>query len=319
MSKLNCAVIGVGYLGRFHAQKYQMLEEANLIAVCDYSSDTAAQVAQELNVKPLTKYQDLFGVVDAVSIAATTKTHYAIAKECLEHGIHVLLEKPMTETIQQADELIAIAKAKGLKLQIGHMERFNVAHTALSHHLDRPLFIDAQRLAPFTPRGADVNVVLDLMIHDIDLIQTMVNSPIESIEAHGTPVLTSTFDIANARIRFKNKCVANLVASRISFKTERKTRIYQPNAYISVDYHEKKLAIFHRGQQEAFPGVASVDHQDITLDKGDALKDEIKSFLTCIMQNTPPVVTGTHGREALATAVQISELIQKNLTYHATV
>lgn len=317
MSKINCAVIGVGYLGRFHAQKYQMLQEANLIAVCDHTLDTASKVAQELNVKPVTRHQDLFGFVDAVSIAATTKTHYAIAKDCLEHGIHVLLEKPMTETIQQAEELIAIAKAHNLKLQIGHMERFNAAHIALTQHLDRPLFIDAQRLAPFTPRGADVNVVLDLMIHDIDLIQTLVNSPIESIDAHGTPVLTSTVDIANARITFKNRCVANLVASRISYKTERKTRIFQPNSYISVDYHEKKLSVFHRGKEEVLPSVASVEQQHITLEKGDALKDEIQSFLTSIMQDSTPIVTGAHGRDALATAVHISELIQQNLAYHA--
>ncbi len=317
MTKINCAVIGVGYLGRFHAQKYQMLQNANLVAVCDHTLDTASKVAQELNVKAISRYQDLFGLVDAVSIAATTKTHYAIAKDCLENGLHVLLEKPMTETVEQADELIAIAKARDLKLQIGHMERFNAAHIALTQHLDHPLFIDAQRLAPFTPRGADVNVVLDLMIHDIDLVQTLVNSPIESIDAHGTPVLTSTVDIANARITFKNRCVANLVASRISYKTERKTRIFQPKSYISVDYHEKKLSVFHQGKEEAFPGVASVEHQHIALEKGDALRDEIESFLTSIMQDTTPIVTGTHGRDALATAVQISELIQQNLAYHA--
>ncbi|HVT61870.1 MAG TPA: Gfo/Idh/MocA family oxidoreductase, partial [Legionellaceae bacterium] len=196
MSNINCAVIGVGYLGRFHAQKYHILEEAHLLGVCDHNSDNAQRVAQELGVQAFTHYQDLFGQVQAVSIAASTKAHYAIAKDCLNHGIHVLLEKPMTETLQEANELITLAQQRGLKLQIGHMERFNPARLALADHLDRPVFIDARRMAPFTPRGADVNVVLDLMIHDIDLIQTIVNSPIESIEAHGSYVLTSTIDIA---------------------------------------------------------------------------------------------------------------------------
>lgn len=317
MSKLTCAVIGVGYLGRFHAQKYQLLEDTQLIAVCDSDASTVERVAQELQVTPLQNYQDLFGQVDAVSIAASTQAHYAIAKDCLQHGIHVLIEKPITETVQQADELIDIAKAQNLKLQVGHMERFNAASIALSEHLDHPLFIDSQRLAPFTPRGADVNVILDLMIHDIDLIQTMVNSPIVSIDAHGSPVLTSNIDIANARITFENRCVANVVASRISFKTERKTRIFQPQTYISVDYHQKKISVFQQGAGELFPGVAAIDQKEIAIEKNDALLDEITAFVRCIQNDTTPIVSGTHGRNALATAVQISDLIEHNLSYHA--
>jgi predicted dehydrogenase len=318
MSKLKCAVIGVGYLGRFHAQKYLLLEEALLVAVCDSDTDTVERVAQELHVKPILNYRDLFGQVDAVSIAVSTAAHYEIAKDCLLNGIHVLIEKPITETVEQADELIAIAKAHNLKLQVGHMERFNAARIALSDHLDHPLFIDSQRLAPFTPRGADVNVVLDLMIHDIDLIQTMVNSPIANINAHGTPVLTPNIDIANARITFENRCVANVVASRISFKTERKTRIFQRQTYISLDYHQKQISVFQQGQEERFPGVSSIAHQDITIEKNDALLDEIQAFVTCILQDTQPIVPGQHGRDALATAVRISKLIEENLSYHAT-
>lgn len=317
MAKLKCAVIGVGYLGRFHAQKYQMLADTDLIAVCDSNLETVTRVAQELQVKAVTQYQDLFGQVDAVSIAASTQAHYAIAKACLQQGIHVLIEKPITETVQQANELIAIAQAQNVKLQVGHLERFNPARKALAGHLNNPLFIDSQRLSPFTPRGADVNVVLDLMIHDIDLIQSMVNSPIISIDAHGSPALTSHIDIANARITFENRCVANVVASRISFKTERKTRIFQRNTYISVDYHEKKIAVFQQGKQELFPGVASVDHQEISIEKNDALLDEIQAFVTCIQQDTQPAVTGVQGRDALATAIQISELIEQNIAYHA--
>ncbi len=319
MSKLKCAVIGVGYLGRFHAQKYLLLEDTQLVAVCDSDHETVERVAQELQVKPILNYRDLFGQVDAVSISVSTQAHYEIAKDCLLNGIHVLIEKPITETVQQADELIAIAKAHKLKLQVGHMERFNAARLALSEYLDHPLFIDSQRLAPFTPRGADVNVVLDLMIHDIDLIQTMVNSPITNIDAHGSPVLTSNIDIANARITFENRCVANVVASRISFKTERKTRIFQRHTYISIDYHLKQISVFQQGQEELFPGVASIDHQEIAIEKNDALLDEIQAFVTCIRQDSTPIVTGQHGRDALATAVQISELIEQNLSYHATI
>lgn len=316
MAKLRAAVIGVGYLGRFHAQKYQAVEQTDLVAVCDSHGDTAARVAQELSVTAVTKYQDLFGMVDAVSIAASTQAHYAIAKDCLQQGIHVLIEKPITTTVTQADELLAIAQAKHLKLQVGHMERFNPTHLALTQHLNHPLFVDAQRLAPFTPRGADVNVVLDLMIHDIDLIQTMIDSPIATIDAHGSPVISSNIDIANARITFENRCVANLVASRISFKTERKTRIFQKNSYISADYHQKKISVFRQGQGELFPGVASIDQQELTLETNDALYDEIQAFVACILTDSPPVVTGLQGRNALATAHQISALIEQNIAYH---
>ena len=316
MLKLKCAVIGVGYLGRFHAQKYQALEDCDLFAVCDSNKNAVTSVAQELNVQPIMDYKNLFGLVDAVSIAVSTQAHYAIAKDCLQHGIHVLIEKPITTTLEQADELIAIAAAQNLKLQVGHMERFNSARVALTEYLDRPLFIDSQRLAPFTPRGADVNVILDLMIHDIDLIQTMVNSPITHIDAHGSPVLSSSIDIANARITFENRCVANVVASRVSFKTERKTRIFQKNSYISVDYHLKKISIFKQGDGELFPGIASIDQKNIAIETNDALLDEIKAFVMCIHHNTQPPVSGLQGRDALATAIQITELIEKNIAYH---
>lgn len=316
MSKTRCAVIGVGYLGRFHAQKYHQLEQAHLLAVCDHNSDTAQRVAQELQVDAYVDYRDLFGLVDAVSIAATTQSHYEVAKQCLLNGIHVLLEKPMTETIAQAQELIDIAHKQRLKLQIGHIERFNAVRIALNQYLGRPLFIDSQRLSPFTPRGADVNVILDLMIHDIDLIQTMVNSPICSIEAHGSPVLTSQIDIANARIRFENHCVANVVASRISSGTERKMKIFQADKLISLDFHQKNLSVFQKGNEEMFPGIPNIHHQSTDVDQNDAILEEIIAFLACIQHNTPPLVTGEQGRDALATAIRITESIEQNLALH---
>jgi predicted dehydrogenase len=313
MRKIKCAVIGVGYLGRFHAQKYQLLDTATLVGVSDVNQTACQSVASELQVPAYSDYRDLFGLVDAVSIAASTRAHYAIAKECLAQGIHVLLEKPMTETVAQAEELIAIADAHHAKLQVGHLERFNAARLALDDYLDKPLFIESHRLAPYNPRGADVNVILDLMIHDIDIIQTIVHSPIKHIDAQGAPVLSQSIDIANARITFENQCVANVTASRISFKSERKTRIFQANSYISIDYQDKQFAVFKKGDGELFPGIPDIIRHQSVFEKGDALLEEIKSFVTCILNDTDPMVTGKEGCSALATAATISDLIEKNL------
>lgn len=313
MSILNCAVIGVGYLGRFHAQKYKMLANANLVAVCDINIDACESVSRELNVPAYTDYKDLFAKVDAVSIVATTNKHYEIAKDCLAQGIHVLIEKPITETVEQANELIALAKLHQVKLQVGHLERFNSARLALDEYLEQPLFIESHRLAPFNPRGTDVNVILDLMIHDIDLIQTIVKSPIVNIDAQGAPVLSKSIDIANARISFVNHCVANVTASRISFKTERKTRIFQSNSYISIDYQNKQFAVFQKGEGEMFPGIPEITRHQSVFEKGDALLAEIEAFLACIENDSTPLVTGEEGRDALATAAKITALIDTNL------
>ena len=313
MNKIRCAVIGVGYLGRFHAQKYQLIPNADLVAVCDLNSEVCDAISLELNVPAYKDFRDLFGKVDAVSIAATTNKHFEIAKSCLEQGIHVLIEKPITETVIQAVELIQIAKKHQVKLQVGHLERFNAARLALDEYLESPLFIESERLAPFNPRGSDVNVILDLMIHDIDIIQNMVKSPIASIVAQGTPVLTKEIDIANARITFVNHCVANVTASRISFKTERKTRIFQDSSYISIDYHNKQLAVFKKGTEEMFPGIPAITREQKEFDKGDALLEEIKAFLLCIENDSTPLVTGEEGRYALETAEKITSLINNNL------
>lgn len=313
MNKIRCAVIGVGYLGRFHAQKYLLTPNAELVGVCDVNSDIAQAVSQELNVTTFTDYRDLFGKIDAVSIAATTNKHYEIAKACLENGIHVLIEKPITETVTQAQHLIELAHKNNVKLQVGHLERFNSARLALDEYLEIPQFIESERLAPFNPRGTDVNVILDLMIHDIDIIQNIVKSPIKSIIAQGTPVLTKAIDIANARITFENHCVANVTASRISFKTERKTRIFQNSSYISIDYQNKQLAVFKKGEGEMFPGIPDINRVQKEFEKGDALLEEIKAFLFCVEQNTTPLVTGEEGRDALETAERITALINNNL------
>lgn len=319
MSKIRCAVIGVGYLGRFHAQKYQLLPNAELVAVCDIDTQTLEKVSQELKVPAYSNYFDLFNQVDAVSIAATTSKHFEIAKSFLEQGIHVLIEKPITETTLQAEELIHLAKKYQVKLQVGHLERFNSARLALDEYLETPLFIESERSAPFNPRGADVNVVLDLMIHDIDLIQNMLKSPIVSIHAQGTPMLTKAIDIANARITFANRCVATFTASRISSQIERKMRIVQHNGYLSVDYHNKKLAIFKKGLGEMFPGIPDIIQEEKQFEKGDALFEEIKAFIKCIEHNNIPLVSGEDGLYALETAEKITSLIHANLIeHHAT-
>lgn len=318
MKKIKCAVIGVGYLGKFHAQKYAALSNAELIAVCDVDPHTCNEVAQSLKVTGVSDYRDLLGKVDAVSIVVPTLLHFEVAKAFLEHNTHVLIEKPITTTVDEANQLIALAKKHQVTLQVGHLERFNSARLAVENYLTNPRFIESQRLAPFNPRGADVNVILDLMIHDIDIIHYMVKSPIKTIDAQGAPILSKDIDIANARIHFENGCVANVTASRISFKSVRKARIFQPESYISIDFQDKKFAVFHKGEGEMFPGIPTVDREEFTFEKGDALLLEIASFITAIINNTPPLVTGEDGRDALATAEQITTLIQENIAKQKT-
>jgi predicted dehydrogenase len=308
---LKTAVIGVGYLGRFHAQKYAALDNAELVGVADASEENAQRVAEECGTEAYTDYRELLGKVDAVSIVVPTQLHYQVAKDCLENGIHVLLEKPMTVTVEEADELIAIAAEKELVLQIGHLERFNSAVLALQPVLTQPQFIESHRLAPFNPRGADVNVVLDLMIHDIDIIQSLVGSPIAKIDANGVSVLTEEHDIANARITFESGCVANVTASRVSMKPQRKMRIFQPDAYVSVDFQDKVLSVHHKGEKEMFPGIPEITSEESIFENSDAILAEAEAFLGAIANNSAPPVTGEDGRQALDTAIRISELLNK--------
>ncbi len=313
MNKIKCAVIGVGYLGRFHAQKLKQLDTAVLGAVCDIDQQAADNVANELDTRACYDYQSIFKDIDAVCIAATTKAHYEIAKQCIENKVHVLVEKPITETVAQAKELIQLAQFHNVKLQVGHLERFNSARMALNDFLDKPQFIESQRIAPFKPRGTDVNVILDLMIHDIDILQSIVDAPITQIDAQGAPILSNDIDIANARLHFANGCVANVTASRISFKSERKTRIFQPNSYISIDYQNKKFAVFEKGSGEMFPGIPEILRHESCFENSDALYDEIASFIECIQLNKTPVVTGVDGCNALEIASQITHKINLHL------
>src|SRR5678815_4046903 len=246
MSKIRAAVIGVGYLGRFHAQKYAQLPICELIAVVDGREEVRKAVAGEVGTQALADYRGLLGKVDAVSVVTPTPAHFEIADAFLAAGAHVLVEKPITETPEQARKLIARAGAQHRILQVGHLERFNAAVLAAEPHLHSPRFMETHRLAPFKERGTDVNVVLDLMIHDIDLIQSLVGAPIVSIDAVGASVFSEGLDIANARIRYANGCVANTTASRVSMKMERKLRLFQDDAYVSIDLQQKILTVVRK-------------------------------------------------------------------------
>jgi predicted dehydrogenase len=310
MQPVRTAVIGVGYLGRFHAQKYASLPESRLVAVVDARPDARDKVAAEVGCRAVADYRDILGEVDALSIATTTSAHFPIARECLERGVHVLVEKPITETPDQARALIETARRRGCILQVGHLERFNSAILALEGVLGTPRFIESHRLAPFKERGTDVNVVLDLMIHDIDLIQSLVGSPIVSIDAVGTSVFSQELDIANARIRYANGCVANTTASRVSMKMERKLRLFQDDAYVSIDLQQKVLTIVRKPPAGAAVTPGQVSIEERSFEQGDALRFEIEAFLRSIREGRPPVVSGEDGLRALETAIRITELVQ---------
>ncbi|KAF3981449.1 MAG: Gfo/Idh/MocA family oxidoreductase [Methylococcales symbiont of Hymedesmia sp. n. MRB-2018] len=309
MSKLKCAVIGTGYLGKFHAEKYASLADCELVAVVDINEQAAKEVAEKHNAKALTEYSTLLGMVDAVSIVVPTSLHYSVARDFLLAGSHLLVEKPITVTVAEADELIAIASQQNVILQVGHLERFNPAILGLDKE-EKPLFIETHRLSPFNPRANDVSVVLDLMIHDIDIILALIDSDIKRIDASGTAVLTQGIDIANARLTFTNGCVANVTASRISMKIKRKMRMFRPSSYISVDFQNKVLTKYKTGDKEMFPGVPEIVSEESVFENGDALLEEIKHFVECIQTGNNPLVSGVAGRRALQTAIEITDLLE---------
>jgi predicted dehydrogenase len=313
MTRLRCAVVGAGYLGRFHAQKYAAIPDCELVGIADPSAEARSRVAAELGVAGYEDHRELLGKVDAVSVATPTALHHAVARDFLAAGAHVLVEKPITATAAQARELIALAASRRVVLQVGHLERFNPVIVAVAGELERPRFVESNRLAPFKPRGTDVSVVLDLMIHDIDLVEHMVRSPIASIDAVGAPVFTDEIDIANARIRFENGCVADVTASRISLKAERKLRVFQADAYLSIDLQQKLLTIVRKPAAIAEGEIPKVDLEERSFEQGDALLDEIRAFVGAVRQGTRPVVSGEDGLRALETATRIAELVGRGV------
>ncbi len=306
---MRTAVVGVGYLGRFHAQKYRTAANSELVGIADPSPEARNAVGAELQVATHADYRELLGRVEAVSIVTPTPLHFSIAKEFLEAGAHVLVEKPMTATVEEGAQLIEAARRAGRILQVGHLERFNAAVQAVQPILTVPRFLESARLAPFKHRGTDVNVVLDLMIHDIDLILSIVRSPVTSVDAIGTSVFSKEVDIANARLRFANGCVANATASRVSMKTERRLRLFQDDAYVSVDLQQKVLTVIRKSGEMAADGIPPVDIKETTYEQTDALKAEIDAFLEAAATGRAPAVSGEDGLKALEVAVTITEQV----------
>ena len=308
MKKIKVAVIGVGYLGKFHAEKYKINKKVDLVGVVDSNKERRTEVSKKLNVLEFSNYKEVLSKVDAVSIAVPTNLHYEIGKIFLENGKHVLLEKPFTSTLAQAKTLGKIADSKKIILQIGHLERFNKAFLKLENIIQRPLFIECNRISPFKIRGTEVDVIMDLMIHDLDIILKLNKSNIKNIQAKGIKVLTNKADIANARITFENGCICNLSSSRISEKVERKTRIFQKNAYFSIDYQTNRLNTYTK---ESNKSVQSIKRKSYQYENNDSLKKEIESFIDCVKSKKSPIVSSKDGINALKYALQISNKIKR--------
>ena len=311
MSRLRTAVVGVGYLGRFHAQKHRALGDVvDFVGVCDRDDERARTVAAEVGTAAFTDHRELVGKVDAVTIAATTAEHFALARFFLERDVHVLVEKPMTRTSGEAAILTDLALVRGLKLQVGHVERFNPALLAARDQLTTVRFIECHRLAPFKGRGADVNVILDVMIHDLDVILSLVGAEPTAVSAVGIPVLMDDIDIANARIEFANGAVANVTASRVSTTPQRRFRIFQPNQYVSIDFGNGEVRRVTK-QGDWREGGAPLGEEAWNLEKGDALLAETKAFVDSIVADKPCVVSGADGVAALKLAEMIGADISR--------
>lgn len=321
---MKIGVIGVGHLGQHHARVFSELDNAELIGIYDIDHSRATLIAEKNHCKAFETVEELLLKVDAISIAAPTITHFEYCKKCLENNKNVFVEKPICSNLNDAKKLVSLADKKNLKIQVGHIERFNPAIMALSDILISPIFIEANRIAPFTPRGSDVPVVLDLMIHDIDIILSLVKSKVKSINAVGVPILTADIDIANAKIEFENGALANITASRISLKRERKIRFFQKDMYISLNYQNKDVQVVKKnpeinrimqkimsGKQQ--PNISEMYHtQKVEIIEREPLKTELQNFVDAIKNNKRPIVNGQDGYEALRIAFMIMESIKKS-------
>jgi predicted dehydrogenase len=326
MDKVKVGVVGTGHLGNLHTKMFAQIPSVELVGVFDENPETARRVASEHGTKMFVRLEQLLESIQAVSIATTTKAHHEVALRALRGNLHTFIEKPITETIEQAKELVALADAKKLVLQVGHIERFNPAILALEQYKIRPLFIESHRLAQFNPRGSDVAVVLDLMIHDIDLILSLVKSPVVRVDANGVAVVSGSEDIANARLEFANGCVANVTASRISQNKMRKMRLFQNDAYISIDFSQGLSEVF-RLVDEGDPNVkptmmlGKIDqgtrkrlivYEQPEVKEVNALKYELELFAKSVQEGTEPPVTGREGLQALEVAQEILQKISSN-------
>jgi len=323
-SKLRVGVVGVGHLGALHAKMFSEMEDVEFKGVFDTQEEKSRSVAREFRVRSYPTYSEMLENVDAISIATPTSTHWEVASKALEAKVHTFIEKPLTQTLDEADRLVHIANQNNVKIQVGHVERFNPALLALEKYNLNPMFIESHRLAQFNPRGADVPVVLDLMIHDIDIILSLVNSPVVSIDANGVAVVSDSTDIANARIKFKNGCVANVTASRISQRKMRKMRLFQRDAYISIDFSEGTAEVFRLvdasggaanttmllGQINAGARKRQIVYEQPEIKEVNALKHELELFVRAIQRDEQPIITAEDGKRALQVAHQIMTKIQ---------
>lgn len=304
MRILRIGVVGIGHLGSSHARIYKEIKTCALAAVCDIDTTCLKDTSKELNVAGFCDYQELFDRVDAVSICTPTCTHYKIASDFLRHKVHTLVEKPFTTQLKEADNLIKIAKKNDLTLQVGHIERFNSAFAATLKLIRQPKFIECHRLSPFPHRSLDIGAVLDIMIHDIDIVLGLVQSKIKKIESVGIDVLTQFEDIANARITFENGCIANLTSSRVSDEVMRRIRIFQKDTYISLDYKDARASVYKKTRLK-------IKKEDLPIEKEEPLKKELESFVDCVMNHKEPLVSGEVARESLSVALKIQEQIWK--------
>jgi predicted dehydrogenase len=311
MDRLRIAVLGVGYMGRFHAEKFAANSGAKLVAVVDADAARAGEVAAALGCAHATDYRELLPRIDAACIAVPTEKHYEVARDCLEAGKHVLIEKPLATTLAQADELLALAKKSGLVLQVGHLQRFNPAFQALAADQARSLFVDIERLAPFKARGTDVDVILDLMIHDLDLALALARAPVAQVSASGFRVLTDAVDIANARIEFADGTIASLSASRVSQAPVRKLRVFRHDGYVSADLQEQKLRYVRRGAGNG------IDASERSFARADELRAQAEDFVRAVRERAAPLVGGEQGRAVLALALEVGRLVHERLARHA--
>lgn len=306
---IRVGVVGVGYVGQHHARIYSEMTGVELVGVVDIDETRLQELGARYRIQLCRDYRELLGTVDAVSVAVPTLLHYSIAKEFLERGVDVLVEKPIAQHLAQADELVGVAKADDRIFQVGHIERFNGAVKALEAVVRSPGFIECHRLGPFANRNTDVDVVLDLMIHDIDIVLNLIKSPVVAVTAVGVPVISDQVDIANARLQFESGCVANLTASRVSVERVRRVRIFQRDTFISLDYAQQEIAVYHR-IPAADPGAettVTIMKENIPIDKAEPLRVELESFIECVRTRKRPLVSGEDGREALKVASQIVE------------
>jgi predicted dehydrogenase len=299
------AVIGVGHLGRHHARLMATLPDVQLVAVVDRNEARAAEIAAASGTVALSDWRALEGKVDAVTIAVPTEGHHEVGMAFIDQGVHVLIEKPLARTLDEADALVAAAVARGVRLGVGHTERFNPAVAVARQRLKRPRFIEAHRLGTFPERSLDIDVVFDLMIHDLDLVLSLVGEPVVSVEAVGVPVLTPRIDIANVRLRFEGGCIANLTASRISRDRVRKIRIFQPQGYLSVDYAAQEVDHWMLGRKDT--GAPEIQGGKVEVQKDEPLKLEMADFVAAVRDGRDPLVTGPQGRAALKLAATIVE------------